>query len=350
MRTSILSALLLLAACAVAPDGTQATDEELDYLDYTVDLPPPPEGGYQMTTPVVQIPAYTEAQTCNFATWDGPDMGVIAARDYYNRDVTHHTAILDVHDDRDPDGDVVNCEVLGSSVMDAYGLLFEGGGPELTEDFEAPGPSWDVTFWDDSVANVSMIGLPDGVAFPFFTGQRFAIDFHVLNPFDKPIRTNAGYNFTLVPPSEVEHWARAGMLDSAPFTLPMGDSELAFDCPFDSDTNITNIQPHMHDYGAEYIVEVVRLDGSLDRVLHVPEWTPELKTDALFTHYPEGELRVRAGEAIRTTCRWSNNTGFPLEYPIEMCTTSVVGYPMDAPMVCFGNVEPEVTGPGQQEQ
>ena len=342
MRTTAISAVLFLSvSCAVEPDGTPAQETDWGYLDYTVDVPPPPAGGYQMTTPIVEIPAYTEAQTCNFETWEGPDMGVVAAMDYYHRDVVHHTAILDVQDDTYPDGEVVNCELQGSSVMDAYGLLFEGGGPELTEDFEAPGPSWEVTFWDDEVANVSMIGLPDGVAFPLFTGQRLAIDFHVLNPFDQPIRTNAAYNFTLVPPSEVEHWARAGMLDSAPFTLPTGDTEMTFDCPFDSDTNITNIQPHMHDYGSEYIVEVVRLDGSLDRVLHVEDWTPDLKTGAPFTHYEEGELIVKAGESIRTVCRWSNPTGVELPYPTEMCTTAFVGYPMDESMVCFGNVEPE---------
>ena len=336
-----LFALSLLTGCAgdTGPRGNGEPD--WGFLDYTIDVPPPPEDGYQMATPIVEIPAYTEAQTCNFETWDGPNMGVVAAMDYYNRAVTHHTAVLDVHDDRFPDGEIVNCEMQGTSAMDVYGLLFEGGGPELPEDFVPPGPQWDVTYWSDEVAQVSMVGLPDGVAFPMMTGQRIAIDFHILNPFDQPIRTNAAYNFTLVPPEEVEHWARAGMLDSAPFTLPQGETELEFDCPFDSDTQITNIQPHMHDYGMEYIVDIVRLDGSIDRVLHVEDWPASFKTEAPFYHYPPGELEVKAGESMRTICRWSNQTGMDLEYPIEMCTTAFVGYPMEESMICFGNVSPE---------
>ena len=60
-------------------------------------------------------------------------MGVVAAMDYYNRAVTHHTAVLDVHDDRFPDGEIVNCEMQGTSAM-VYGLLGYVFGNEFLDD------------------------------------------------------------------------------------------------------------------------------------------------------------------------------------------------------------------------
>ena len=189
-----------------------------------------------------------------------------------------------------------------------------------------------------------MVSLPEGIAFRLEDGQRWAIDFHLINPYDKPIRTNAGFNLGLVPAAEVEVWAGVGMFDSAPFTLPEGQSVVAFDCPFEQQVTIQNIQPHMHDYGAEYIVEVVRADGSIERVLHIEEWEPWMKTDIPFYYYPPGTLIMEPGDALRSVCRWDNPTGEPLPYPVEMCTTSFVGWPMEEGMVCFGNQPPEVIG------
>ena len=131
------------------------------------------------------------------------------------------------------------------------------------------------------------------------------------------------------------------MFDSAPFELPQGQSILSFDCDFDHQITIQNIQPHMHDYGAEFLVQVVRADGTIEDVLRVENWEPWMKTDIPFYYFEPGTLVVESGDALRTVCRWDNPTGQELPYPVEMCTTSFVGFPMDEGMVCFGNRDPE---------
>lgn len=332
-------AVVAAAGCAEAPEPSGPP--EAPYLDFTVEIPPPPEGGVQVVTPILEIPPFTEARTCNFDTYTGPDMGVVWAMDYDHPAVTHHKVLLDVHDEAYADGEIVNCEVMGTAVMDVYGLFIEGGGPEDAHELEVPGPVWDVAYWEVVDDRPSMISLPDGVAFPLRNGQRWAIDFHLLNPYDKPVRTNGGFNLGLVPVDEVEVWAGVGMFDSAPFELPTGPSILSFDCAFDHQVTIQNIQPHMHDYGAEFRVEVVRANGTVEEVLAVEDWEPWMKTDIPFYYFEPGTLVVEAGDALRTVCRWDNPTGEPLPYPVEMCTTSWVGFPLEEGMVCFGNRDPE---------
>lgn len=267
-------------------------------------------------------------------------MGLVWAFEHQDRQITHHMALLDVFDDKYADGEAVDCIGNDAGQMATYGPLIDGAGPELEDDFQPPGPQWDVQYWDEEVAEVSMVVLPEGVAFPMRTGQRWAIDYHSLNFYDKPMRTNAGYEVGLVPEDEVEHWAGAGMFDTAPFSLPPGDSHIVVDCAFENDVTILNVAGHMHDYGTSFVTELVRTDGTREVVYEVSEWTPELKTGSRSIYFPPGELEVKAGDRFVTTCRWHNFHDEWLPYPAEMCTTNFVGYPLEEGMLCLTGEPP----------
>ena len=59
MRTVLL---LLLAGCGTADDLGPGS---YDFLNWTVQAPPPPEGGFQFRSPVIELPAFVEAQLCS---------------------------------------------------------------------------------------------------------------------------------------------------------------------------------------------------------------------------------------------------------------------------------------------
>ena len=318
--------------CAEAPTPKGATA----WADYTVDVPPLQEGHAQIRTPVLEVPAYTEGRVCVFDTWEGPESGIIRALDLFHPDITHHIAVLDVTDDVFPDDELIYCSSTDPGGMVPYGLLFDGAGPEAPgEEFDAPGPDWEVSWFDKEVARVSMLVLPEGVAFRLMPQQRLAIDFHFVNTSELPARTNAAFDLELLPAEEVEAWAGVAMLDSAPFDLPPGRSSFEFDCPVPHEIEVIDVQGHMHELGARFDFEVVRADGTIEPVYAVDPWTPGLRTDPPSQAYGPGEMVLRPGDLMRTRCTWENPSEQHLPYPAEMCTTTFVGFPLERSYVCF---------------
>lgn len=328
--------VLLCAGCTGAPEPAGPRG----WADYRVEVPPMDGLSMALKTPIIEVPPYTEGRVCVFDTWEGPEVGIVRAFDLFHPDLTHHIAVLDVDDDVYPDDEVIQCSSNTPGSMVPYGLLFEGTGPEPPgSDYDAPGPDWEVRWFDADVARVSMVVLPEGIAFRMPSGQRLGIDFHFFNVFDQPVRTNAAFNLELVPADEVEAWAGVAMLDSAPFALPPGPSTVSFDCEIPADVTVIDIQGHMHERGASFKLEALRVDGEVEPLYVVDDWLPGMATASASLAIAPGDLVLRAGDVLRTTCVYDNPTGETLEYPTEMCTSTFVGYPMAEGLVCFNGVQ-----------
>jgi hypothetical protein len=63
--------------------------------------------------------------------------------------------------------------------------------------------------------------------------------------------------------------------------------------------------PHMHRLGRDVRMELVHADGTSECVLHVPAWS----FDWQGIYRLRDGVRARAGEELRVTCTWSNETG-----------------------------------------
>lgn len=325
---------LALAACADPSaaekgGGPAAEAEDTGPIDLRVEVSPPPEGGAQFASPVIEVPPYTEVQLCYYGTYSGPSMGVTYLRAQTSPGITHHTAVMGVYDDDQPDGALIECGEQGTNGMPVYSSLFDPIGLET----EGGQP-----FEIDAYNGLDWIDAPPGVAEPLYSGQRWVLDLHYINTEDRPALVNTAFQVAGVPPEEVLYWASPVMFDSGPFDLPPGDSSITFECAFPDEQMVLTLFAHMHYFGRSFSVDWLREDGSVERIYDIPEWGPNFKEYPKFQSYPPGALQVAPGDRFRTTCAWSNGTGEVQPDPAEMCSLNLVSYPLNRPLTCIDGV------------
>ena len=275
------------------------------------------------SSPIIEVPPYTEVNLCYFGTYTGPDLGVF---DYQENSssVTHHLSLMGVYDYVYRDGSVVDCLMQGTEEVPVYSPLFEAVG------FDSPGgePSQS----DDDSTETSK--MPDKTAFPLFNGQRWALDLHYINTYDKPVHVNTNFFAFTKPYEEIDNWLGTLQFDSAPFELPVGQSEVAFDCPFLEDITVVSTQGHMHEFGTYFRVDWNKSDGTVETVYEVDAWNPGFKDYPHIRSYDPGTFEVKEGDTLTTYCGFDNPYDEPLPYPAEMCTTLVIGYDILHPVTC----------------
>ncbi len=222
----------------------------------------------------------------------------------------HHMLLKEVPDDAVwQDGEVVDC----LSLPDWWSVsptLFEaiGKDPEHPE-------RW--------------VDLPDGIAFMIESGQRWVLDSHFINTSPNDAEANIAVEIGLVDPEDVLHVAGTYNHDGGDLHIPTGGLwSLEFDCTWETQVEILGVGCHMHYYGASYSVDWLRQDGSVERILDVPEWEPIFRDVAPGVDFLNGEVVVQPGDSFRTTCTWDNQSGAEVTFPEEMCTTFGVGFPL----------------------
>ncbi len=326
------SFVLLLLGC-VAPDGgagdDTASDDTSGVLDLTLDFPAAPDGGIEIRTPDFEIPPNTEALRCYFGTYTGPTVGVTFMQPLDAEQYSHHNQLKAVYDDEYADGELIDCQTSGQ--MSDYVPLFESVGIE-------PGPD---------TAGGNWLDLPDGVAMKLQEGQRWVLDMHYINTSNETLRVNNGVNLDYIEVDEVDAWASSIQFDSGPLDIPAGGAYTReFDCPFDRDANVLSVLGHMHSRGTAYAIDYTDAGGATERIYEVPEWDggwhpyyPVLQS------YAPGAFPVLEGETFTTACSWFNEEDRALGFPDEMCTTVVVLYPLEEPLLCGDGVYRELGGP-----
>ena len=160
-------------------------------------------------------------------------------------------------------------------------------------------------------------------------GERWVLDSHFVNTSPEDAEANIALEMGLLAPEDVVHVAGTYNHDSGELHIPAGGLwSLDFDCSWDAEVEILGIGPHMHTHGASYSVDWIRTDGSVQRILDIPEWQPEFRDRPPGLDFLEGEVVVQPGDSFRTTCSWDNQTGAEISFPEEMCTTFGVGFPL----------------------
>lgn len=314
-------ALTLVSACT--PTGDEAAETPTP-----MDLPDAPLGTRRIETPPMTVAAGQEQFWCYFGSFD-QTVGVHKVTQYPGSAFLHHLLMKEVpQDSPQQDGDLVNCLDLpqwwgpAPSMFEAVGIGDPGGGP----DGGPPGPT-DPRVWAQ---------LPDGVSFLVHAGDRFVLDSHFINPSDQDVVAVTAMDLELVPEDEVEAIAGSYNHNSEPFEIPSGGLwSTSFDCPWEGETTVLSIGPHMHEYGASYAVDLIPGNGDpIRRVLDVPTWGGGLQDAPQIAWFEPGELVVAAGDQFRTTCTWDNTENHPLAFPTEMCTTFGVAYPLPDNAYC----------------
>ena len=295
-------------------------------LDLRAEVPAPTGDSYQFLSPEIEVPALTEVNLCSFGTYTGPEVGVVSLVGFSNPTITHHAGVMGVFDDDYADDTVVDCMDQGEGDMGTYGPLFFPVGVEAVGGEPFPIDPYNGMDWME---------LPEGLAFRLSPGQRWTLDLHYINTQDQPALVNTGFNAQLVQPETVDAWISAVMFDAGRIDLPPGDSEETFTCPWNDTYDVLSIMAHMHYFGRSFKVELIRGSGEVETVFEIAAWNPEYKEYPRIQPYPLGTLRVEPGDAFRTTCAWTNETGEVQPDPAEMCTLEMVVTPSDTPLVCI---------------
>lgn len=336
-RTLALLAVLSLFACEQTPGDAPPDLSDVSIADR--EIPPPPEVGFQIVTPVVTIPPGEEMFWCYYGTYDGPDVGVYKLTVHEDPNFSHHALLkepLEVEDADRADGDLIDCSGLDEQFPPRPTLLESVSLGDVDDGHDDDGEHHDV---DDWLEGKDWVSLPPEFAFKFDRGQRWLADIHFVNTTDEPVRTRAVFNLHTVPQPEVEHFVNTWNHDAGGFELPQGEeTTLMFDCLWEHDVTILAIGGHMHSWGARYQVDHNGPQGMIrESAYTVDEWTTDMRYVPKVDLYEPGEFVVEAGESFRTWCTWDNDTDRSLAFPDEMCTTFGVGYPIEEAIYCIGN-------------
>lgn len=310
------------------PDKVEAPnfENESGLLDLSLDIPSPPEPGYQFGSPIIELDPYSEVNLCFYGTYEGPTVGVNFMTPFAPDDITHHAILMAIYDDEYEDGELIDCLAQGEDNMPVYSPLFEAVGLD-TEG----GEPWET----DPYGGLNWIDVPEGVAFKLESGQRWALDLHYINTSEKTALVNTAFNVGTIPEEEVVHWAGPLNFDAGIINLEPGTTADIFDCPWEEELTVLSIMGHMHEFGSYYGVDWKKADGNDELVYTVDEWTADFKDYPKITYIEPGDIVVSPGDSFTTHCEWYNPTDGVLSNPAEMCTTVVVAYPIEKPLTCI---------------
>src|SRR4029079_3569285 len=112
------------------------------------------------------------------------------------------------------------------------------------------------------------------------------------------------------------------------------------DCVVMSDLPFLMMANHMHEYGFKASSVVIHPAGTTQDMHTDTRWSNDQSFNPIYSHYPLATpLVVHAGDKIRTTCVWNNETSSAIQFPREMCTASgfILRSDGTAPM-CFNGL------------
>lgn len=308
--------MFLLLACA-NPDGDSAAmvaeTEPVDDRIQESDVEALSENDLIFWGADLVIEPYADKMWCLVGTYNGPDVALHRMKTYQG-EFGHHFQILGMKGAAYEDGELLDCSVNGSLPMgdlDPLLLPTEGNRSEVTNP------------------------LPEGMAFKLRQGQRYVLQSHYLNTSDKPVRVRDAVISEVMPMEDVKTWTAPLVANHQTFTIPPGEEEsVSFDCTYKGDYSFIYLDGHMHEWGKSFKAEVQDGD-SFKTVFEVPTWDPSFRDNAPVIHFDDSNrLTLKAGQTLRTTCTWYNNTDSPLEFPNEMCDTVGMVYPALVPDVC----------------
>lgn len=312
--------LLVLAMACHSVEGKDSVAGS-DVLDLREDYPGPEGDGFQVASPDLLVPAHSEIFYCYYGTWNGGDAAVDLMRTWQVLPYNHHNQLKFADDSGPADGTLTECEVQDSM---NYRPFVDGMPP-----FDIPGGE---AFLPDEDLE-DMLLLPEGYAVKLDDGRRWVLDSHYVNTSDQDVLLNAAINIGFTDMASVTRWVGVLQLDAGPPDVPPGEFTRSFDCAWPTDLEILAVTSHMHARGTAYAVDSIVGDVTT-RVHEVPAWTDAYREYPRIDVWPAGEFTVSAGDTMRTTCSWYNETDTTISFPDEMCTTLVMAAPLEAPLLC----------------
>ena len=316
------SLLLILACSSKATDGDEATsaDGSGNDTDTSISLPVP-ENGYQLVTPVHEVPAFSEEEICTVIRLEpqaDERLYWVNSMESLVTDGTHHMNVL-----------------IGEfSFLDA----FVGDGASETA-LGVPMGQYPCSELDTmelaytifpSQRDNQRITMPAGVAAPMTAPLMAIFSHHYVNPTPDPIEINAILNIETIPAEEVTAVAGLVFDDIPDLEVPPGtDRVLSRNCVFDRDVEVALVSTHNHEWAE--CAAINHYDGETDTVENEPFFVNKLWEQPPILHFEPQTFSIKAGDGVNWSCHFRNDTDRTLindgTADGEMCVFAAVTYP-----------------------
>ena len=285
----VLLTLLPLLACQPdsgdsTGDGGSSTGGAAE-LDVRVDIPPADPRYFDIVTPEAVVPAGEERLFCYHLPYKGEQMlvhNLIATQGKYG----HHAFVM-ATDKPLPEGTMEDCTAVKDMLK--YRPL------------------------------ILPLELPDGAGAVIEPGTNIVAQSHYVNASDQPLRIRDVLRVEKMDSADLSTKAAMFTTNTIKFTLPPGETEVTFDCTVPNDTELMLVGGHMHEQGTRLEVWHGPTVDSLERVYLADPWRVEYRDNPPITKLFDTPRPLKAGDTVRVTCAWNNETGEDMKFPGEMC-------------------------------
>jgi hypothetical protein len=309
--------VLLVLACNNKPAETV---EPTDEADTSISLPVP-ENGYQLVTPVFEVPAFTEEEICTVIRLEpraDEQMYWVNSMESLVTDGTHHMNVL-----------------IGEfSFLDAF--IGDGAAETALGVPLGQYPCSEIDTMElaytifPSQRDNQRITMPPGVAAPMTAPLVAIFSHHYVNAKATPIEISAILNIETIPKEEVTEVAGLVFDDISDLEVPPGtDRVVSRNCVFDRDVNVALVSTHNHEWGE--CATINHYDGETDSITAEPFFVNKQWEQPPILHFEPETFSIKAGDGVNWSCHFRNDTDRTLindgTADGEMCVFAAVTYP-----------------------
>ncbi|MEZ4368848.1 MAG: hypothetical protein R2939_21600 [Kofleriaceae bacterium] len=169
--------------------------------------------------------------------------------------------------------------------------------------------------------------FPPGHALRVHAGDLLRLNLHLFNATDEPLAGTGGLEVELAPAAAVTEEIEVVFVGTSQLAIP-GDGEpyqASGTCTLTAPTTVLALWPYMHQLGTAQRLELSRQGGAFEVVRDQSYRFAEPYA------YPLEAVTLAAGDALRTTCTYVNDTGMVVGHADdltgEVCLTGLVRYP-----------------------
>jgi hypothetical protein len=175
----------------------------------------------------------------------------------------------------------------------------------------------------------AVLALKEGLALKVPAGKQLVLQLHYINTTGAPYTVTDKVSLELMDPADVVDYVNYFVtLDDSFEVPPQADYTHVTHCEVPRDYDLVVTLGHMHEAGRHYTLEVLDEEENVISTMRDDAWEPLFTSHPPMDYYPMAEpLKLKAGQILRQTCTWNNDTAEPLLFPREMCLSFNYYYP-----------------------
>ena len=284
----LAASIALLIGCGTSdgPTGPELVDG--------FEVPPPPENGLQVITPIVDgIEPGTDNEYCLWSDKFLTEETDIKSTSGYQTEPPGHHTVLYYTTLTQPPGTQRKCT---DTDMASFRFLTGNG------------------------AEGELNSAPGDLVYRAPAGAQLVVNSHYLNTSDQVLQGQSAINVNFAEPGTTH--IPSGSLAFLDTSIKVAEGVSTFEttCTVDRQYKLWFVIPHMHQWGTHITVDLMQ-NGTQNRLFDTL-WDesyafhpPEMRLD------PTAPLVIDQGDQIKVHCEWNNDTGRVLDFGFEMCVS-----------------------------